>query len=407
MSGTVLRSLAGVAVAGALHAGVNLVLLRRPPAGPPVVRRPVTVVLPVRDEAGQIAGCLAAILDQRGVPDLRVVVVDDGSTDGTAVVVAGVPDPRIRLVSAGPLPDGWLGKPHACAVGAAASRDGGEGSGREGSGREGSGREGAASPGDDEILVFVDADVRLFPDAVAAAVAVLDEHGLDLVSPWPRPLTEGPAERLVQPLSPWLWITTLPLRLAERSSRPSLAAANGQFLVMTRRGYDRAGGHAAVRGEVLEDIALLRAVKRSGGRGTPIDGSRLASCRMYDGWPALREGYAKSLWASVGGSPVAGVLAAGGLTAVWVVPALAALRGSRAGLVGYAAGVAGRVASAVATGSRVWPDSLAHPVSVLLLDVLMARSVAGHRRGTLTWRGRRLEAALRAAPHDASATMDR
>ena len=112
------------------------------------------------------------------------------------------------------------------------------------------------------------------------------------------------AERLVQPLVPWLWATTLPLRLAERSPRPSLAAANGQFLVLTRaRRTSGPAGHAAVRGEVLEDIALLRAVKRSGGRGGPIDGSRLAACRMYDGWPALRDGYAKSLWAAVGGSP--------------------------------------------------------------------------------------------------------
>ena len=73
-----------------------------------------------------------------------------------------------------------------------------------------------------------------------------------------------------------------------------------------------------------------------------------------------------------------------------VVPAVAALRGSRAGLVGYAAGVAGRAVSAAATGSRVWPDALAHPVSLLAFDLLLARSVLGHRRGTLTWRGRRI-----------------
>jgi len=72
------------------------------------------------------------------------------------------------------------------------------------------------------------------------------------------------------------------------------------------------------------------------------------------------------------------------------VPPLAALRGSRAGLLGYLAGVAGRAVTAAGTGGRVWPDALAHPVSMLLLDVLMVRSVAGHRRGTLTWRGRRL-----------------
>jgi hypothetical protein len=369
VSGPLVRVLSGLSVAGALHALVNAALLRRPPADPAPVRRRVTVVLPVRDEERHVGACLATLLDQRGVDDLRIVVVDDGSTDGTAAAVQAVEDPRVRLVSAGPPPPGWLGKPHACAVGAAVAAEEGH---------------------DDDVLVFLDADVRLFPDAVAGAVAVLDAHGLDLVSPWPRPLAGTPSERLVQPLAPWLWATTLPLRLAERSPRPSLAAANGQFLVLTRTAYERAGGHAAVRGEVVEDVALLRAIKRSGGHGGPIDGSRLAACRMYEGWPALRDGYTKSLWAAVGGSPRAGLAAAGILTAVSVVPAVAAVRGSRAGLLGYAAGVLGRVASAAATGGRTWPDPLTHPVSVLVLDALMVRSVVGHGRGRLTWRGRGL-----------------
>ncbi|MGK5171363.1 glycosyltransferase family 2 protein [Geodermatophilus sp. CPCC 205761] len=357
------RGLAATAVAGAVHAAVNAALLRRPPDRPPPVRRPVTVVVPVRDEEAQVSGCLTAVLAQQGVPDLSVVVVDDGSTDGTAAAVRAVDDPRVRLVAAGDPPPGWLGKPHACA-------------------------RGAAGGADDGVLVFVDADVRLFPDAVAGAVAVLEAHRLDLVSPWPRPLTGTPAERLVQPLGPWLWVTTLPVRVAERSPRPSLTAANGQFLVVTRAAYAAAGGHAAVRGEVIEDVALARAVKRAGGRAVPVDGSRLAACRMYEGWPALRAGYTKSLWGSVGGSPAATVAVAAGLTAVWVLPPVAALRGSRAGLAGYAAGVASRAVSAAATGSRVWPDSLAHPLSVLLFDVLLAGSVAGRRRGTLSWRGR-------------------
>jgi hypothetical protein len=369
VSGPLVRGLAVLSVAGAAHAAVNAALLRRPPERPPPVRRPVAVVLPVRDEEAQVADCLAGILAQQGVPDLRVVVVDDGSTDRTAEIVASCADPRVSLVEAGPLPPGWLGKPHACAVGA------------------------AWAPGDG-LLAFVDADVRLFPDALAGEAA-----GLDLVSPWPRPLTGGAAERLVQPLSPWLWATTLPLRLAERSPRPSLAAANGQFLVVTRRAYDAAGGHAAVRGEVVEDVALLRAVKRAGGRGGPVDGSRLAACRMYEGWPALRDGYTKSLWAAVGGSPAGSVAAAAVLTAVGLVPALAAVRGSRAGLAGYAAGVAGRMVSAAATGGRVWPDPLAHPLSLALLDVLVLRSVAAHRRGTLTWRGRPVQ------PRRAQTTM--
>ncbi|HEY0507745.1 MAG TPA: glycosyltransferase [Blastococcus sp.] len=388
MSGPVLRGLAGLSVLGAVHAAVNVALLRRPPADPPPVRRPVTVVVPARDEELQIGGCVAALLDQRGVPSLRVVVVDDGSTDGTAAVVRAETDPRVQLVPADPPPAGWLGKPHACATGAGMDS-------------------GTAPDGDDGLLVFVDADVRLFPDAIAGAVAVLERHGLDLVSPWPRQLPGGAAERLVQPLQQWLWATLLPLRLAERSPRRSLAAANGQFLVVRRNAYERAGGHGAVRADVLEDIALVRAVKASGGRGVVIDGSTLAVCRMYDGWPALRDGYAKSLWSAVGGSPVAGLAASAALTAVWVLPALAALRGSPAGWMGYTAAVAGRAVAAAGTGGRVWPDSLAHPLSILLLDLLMVRSVAGQRRGTLSWRGRPLgaEPDPRAAQRSGPTTM--
>ncbi|MGY1785764.1 glycosyltransferase [Geodermatophilus sp. SYSU D00698] len=365
MSGAVVRVLSGLAVAGAAHAAVNAVLLRRPPADPPEATRPVTVVVPVRNEEAQVGDCLAAVLASARVPDLRVVVVDDGSTDGTAAVVRGTGDPRVRLVPAGDPPEGWLGKPHACWVGARTGTD-------------------------DGVLVFLDADVRVAPGALAAAAWLLEAHGLDLVSPWPRPVAGTLAERLVQPLSPWLWMTTLPLRVAERSPRPSLTAANGQFLALTRRGYLRARGHAAVRAEVVEDVALARAVKRSGGRAVPAAGATLAECRMYDGWAAMREGYGKSLWASVGGSPAASVAAAAVLTAVGLVPPLAALRGSRAGLTGWLAGVAGRAVSAAATGGRVWPDALAHPLSLLALDVLLAGSVAGHRRGTLTWRGRAL-----------------
>jgi hypothetical protein len=357
------RGGAVASVLAALHAAVNTRLLRRPPASAPAVTAAVTVVLPVRDEADQVVDCLDAVLDQRGVPGLRVVVVDDGSTDGTAGLVRSITDDRVRLLSGTPPEPGWLGKPNACAQGAAAAADA-------------------------EVLVFVDADVRLMPDAIASAVALLDAHGLDLVSPWPRQLAGSAAERLVQPLQQWLWATFLPLRLAERSPRPSLAAANGQFLVVRRPAYLRAGGHGAVRGAVIEDIALLRAVKSAGGRGVVVDGSTLAACRMYTGWPAVREGYAKSLWSAVGGRPGAAAAAAVGLSLVWVLPPVAALGGSRAGLAGYVAGVAGRAVTAAATGGRVWPDALAHPVSVLLLDVLVARSLLGRRRGELRWRGR-------------------
>jgi hypothetical protein len=377
------------------HTLVNALLLRRVPAGQSVTER-VAVLLPLRDEADRVTPCLESLLAQRGVPDLEIIVLDDGSTDGTADVVRSVAGDKVRLLHGTPPPPGWLGKPAACARLAEAAGDGG----------------GA------EVLVFVDADVVLEPDAVAGAVALLRKSGADLLSPYPRIVGAG---RLMQPLLQWSWLTFLPLRIMESSPRPSLAAAGGQWLVADRAGYERAGGHAAVRDDVLEDIGLARAVKRSGGRIALADGSRHATCHMYSSWGELADGYAKSLWASFGSAPGATVVVALLLLLYTVPPLAALLLGVYAGttaagwtdaamwadfadgtgaagvagwagaaLVAYALGVVGRMISAAATGGRTWPDPLAQPVSIAAFAVLVARSFARRRRGLLTWKGRTL-----------------
>ncbi len=247
--------LAAALVALAVHTIVNRRLLPRLSAS--TVDAPVTgvsVLLPVQDEAHHVEECLTAVLDQRGLSDLDIVVLDDGSTDGTAEVVRAVmaahpAAAKVRLLTGQSVPDGWLGKPYACHQLAAAARF--------------------------DILVFLDADVRLAPAAVATAVAALP--GFELLSPYPRIVSRGAGGRLVQPLLQWSWLTFLPLGAMRRSHRPSLAAAGGQFLVLTRSGYQRAGGHAAVRGAVLEDIELARAVKRTRGPDQH---------RRRPGWPS-------------------------------------------------------------------------------------------------------------------------
>jgi Glycosyl transferase family 2 len=372
--GRVWRALTWIGSAGAVaataHTFVNLRALRVPADDPPPARERVSVLVPARDEAARIGACLASVLDQVGVPDLEVVVLDDGSTDGTADAVrrAAGGDPRVRVLTGEPLPDGWLGKPHAC--------------------------EQLARAATGSVLVFVDADVVLAPQAVAATVQLLRAAGLDLASPYPRQIAETWSERLVQPLLQWSWLTLLPLRRAETSPRPSLSAANGQVLAVDAEAYRRVGGHGAVRAAVLDDVALVRALKAAGGRGGVVDGTWLATCRMYESWPALRAGYTKSAWAAFG-SPAGAAAVVAALGVLYVVPPLAALRGSLVGFVGYGAAVTGRYVVAERTGGRSVPDSLGHPASVVLLGWLTASSWRRHLRGDLRWKGRALPGAQR------------
>jgi hypothetical protein len=378
------RATVGVATALATaltaHTAWNARHLRRAPSptpGDPAATTRVTVLLPARDEAERIGACLGGLLDQ-DQPNLRVLVLDDGSTDGTAAVVRArvADDPRFEVLEGGhdDPPAGWLGKPWAC---------------------QRLGRAALAAEEPPDLLLYLDADVVLAPAAVRRIAALMAESGLDLASPYPRQVADTWAERLVQPLLQWSWLTTLPLRLAEGSPRPSLTAANGQVLALRPDAHARIDGHARVRGDVLEDIALARAVKASGGRATVTDGTDLATCRMYDSAGALVDGYAKSLWAAFG-SPAGGVAGTGLLTFAYVLPAAAALLGrdprTRAlGAAGYVAGVGGRVLVARRTGGRAG-DAWAHPLSILALDGLTALSWWRHRRGTLAWKGRPVHA---------------
>ena len=361
---------------GAALAGVGLGLtvlnrlsLRRPVSGE--VCEPVTVLVPARDEAARVGALLADLCAQRGVPALRVFVLDDDSSDRTFdVATAAVADDQrfVVLRGAGGPPPGWVGKQWACArlVEAAAAAAG--------------------------VLVFVDADVRLAPDALAAAVGSLRSSGLALASPWPVQVAGSWTERAIQPLLAWSWAASLPVTVANRSLRPSTAVACGQFLVVDAGAYQRVGGHGAVASSVTEDLALARALRLSGARTAVLPAGSLASCRMYRGAAELDAGYSRWLWSSYGGA--AGSVAVAGLLALaYLLPVAAVVtgRGRRWGVLGYTAGVASRLVARSMEGGRVdVAAALAHPLSVAGYLVLLVRSHRAHRRGRTAWRGRRL-----------------
>ena len=363
------------AMALTAHTAVNLRLIRRPrDEGPEIteVTERVSILVPARNEAHRIAPTLRSLLAQENLSDVEIVVLDDGSTDGTGDVIRQVigSDPRVKVIDGpdDPPPVGWLGKSWAC--------------------------QRLASEASGTVLAFVDADVEFTARAVASAVHQMRAADLDLLSPYPRQVAVTLAERLVQPLVTWTWTATLPIRLTEGRPYPSMAAANGQFLVVDARAYRIIGGHSAVAGMVLEDVGLLRSFKRQGFRGAPADGSAIATCRMYSGADEVYRGYTKSIWSAFG-PPVVAYAVVGVVVAAYVAPPLFAILGpgrrTRAwGTAGYAAGVLSRWLVARRTGERAWPDALAHPLSMAAFAGLILESLRRHRAGTITWRGRPL-----------------
>lgn len=359
------------AAALTVHTAWNLRHLRRPTAADSPISEKVAVLIPARDEESHIGPTLDSVRAQECLDQLEVHVLDDGSRDATAHIAQthAESDSRVhvqRRPDETP-PPGWLGKNYACAR--------------------------LGDSVDADILVFVDADVRLEPLAIASLVGELRSGGYDLVAPYPRQEARGRLERLVQPLLVWSWATTVPLRVAEDRQWASMSVANGQLLVFDARSYRAIGGHEAVRGDVIEDVALMREVRKAGLRAVTVDGSALATCRMYESSTDLIDGYTKSAWRAFG-SPVGSMVVNSMLVGLYVVPALAVVAGRGSartwGALGYTAGVTGRVLVARRTGERIWPDVLAHPLSISAFAFINGLSWWRHVNGTTQWKGRKI-----------------
>lgn len=328
---------------------------------PPVDRRRVSVVVPARDEAGQLPGLLATIPE-----GVEVVVVDDGSTDGTAAAarLAGA-----RVVEAGPLPEGWTsGKARACAVGA------GETSG--------------------EVLVLVDADVRLAPDALDRIVGLLDVRG-GLVSVQPFHEPGGPTEHLAALFNVVaVAATDVATPLGHRSG---VRGAFGPVLACRRADLEAVGGHEVAARRVDDDVALAAAFRGAGHEVSVRAGGEVVSFRMYPGGVRqLVEGFTKNL--------VAGVRVARPLTVALVVAWLTLLVQATVAPVRAVLGGTGGLEALglyAAVTLQVWwmarqvgrfgfLTALAFPGLLVTFLAVFARSVVATALGRVTWRGRRL-----------------
>lgn len=313
----------------------------------------------MRNESRNIDAIVPQLLAQIGLQRFEVIVLNDHSTDETAEKLSKY---SIKTVAGTELSPGWLGKNFACFQ--------------------------LSELANEEYLVFIDADVRLSENAVTATIAEMNRLQWDFASPYPKQRAHSLLEVLIQPLLQWSWFATVPLRLAEFLKVPSMAVANGQFLIIRKSAYRAIGGHETIKGDVIDDIAIARELLRAGFRGGVMEGSAVAECRMYETGSDLILGYRKSLWRAFG-SPLGSLCAILILSCSAIAPWWFALHGSLIGWIGVFAGVLSRFIVAWRTASR-WESSLVHPLSIFLLILLILWSWIGKLTGTLTWRDRRI-----------------
>ena len=225
----------------------------------------VSVIIPARNEEINLGACLESITAQTGI-SFEVIVVDDHSADRTAEIAHSYP--TVRVMAAPDLTPGWTGKNNAVIAGTAAARG--------------------------EWLLFTDADTVHLPGSLAASVAEAQQHEAALLSYSPRQIVKSLAERALMPLIfADLAATFRPSEVSNPDS--PAAAANGQFILVRKEAYDAVGGHRAVAGEILEDVALARAFKRKGYKIFFRYGGDLIETRMYRSYAQLREGWTKNL----------------------------------------------------------------------------------------------------------------
>lgn len=235
----------------------------------------LSVIVPARNEQESIAQCLKSLLAQSEPGwqlgrDWELIVVNDGSTDQTQAIARELLDAQsgARLIEAGELPAGWMGKSRSCAVGAEASRG--------------------------AWLLFTDADTIHAPGRLSIALTEAERHRVAMLSYVPLQLVDGVVAKALMALIFAELASAYPLAKVNRPESP-VAAANGQFLLVRREAYQAMGGHGLVRKTVLEDLMLAREIKRRKLGLRFRYAPEAVSARMYRSLASMRQGWIKNL----------------------------------------------------------------------------------------------------------------
>jgi glycosyltransferase involved in cell wall biosynthesis len=240
----------------------------------------VSVLIPARNEEKNINNILNDLIKQ-SYTNIEIIVFNDQSLDGTRnkVIDFTQRDSRINLMDSQGLPKGWLGKNYACYQLAQHARG--------------------------EYLMFLDADVRVGSGLFESVVAQMEQYHLKLLSIFPKQIMVTTDEKITVPLMNIILLSLLPMILTRISPRPSLAAANGQFMLFEKKAYIEIQPHEEVKTNPVEDILISRLYKKRGMKMQCMTGNDNIRCRMYNDIKEATRGFAKNLAQFFGGNHLA------------------------------------------------------------------------------------------------------
>lgn len=244
----------------------------------------ISICIPARNEERNIKKCVESAL-QQNYDNLEVLVLDDNSDDQTPEILNTLKKKypgKLAVFKGQPKPGNWLGKPWACHQ--------------------------LSQEADGKILIFIDADVWLHTKTVSRLVRTMGSDVIDFATVWPQQILGTFWEKVLIPLIYYALATLLPVAYVRKNPRwlpktirkkvgPLFAAACGQFMAFKRPAYDKIGGHKAVKSDIVEDVALAKAVKKQGLSMDMYHGVGSVFCRMYTSHQEIRDGFRKNFLA--------------------------------------------------------------------------------------------------------------
>ncbi|ADH99715.1 glycosyltransferase [Salisediminibacterium selenitireducens] len=326
----------------------------------------VSILVPMRNEERHAADCIDS-LKQLDYDALQIVIIDDGSTDETATILEEAidQDPRFSVIKGTGLPEGWVGKVHACHQ--------------------------LSKHAQGDYYLFVDADVRLEPETVQESISLMKAE-TGLLSGFPNYPLKGILGHLIVPLQHVIIHLHLPVMFANFTKWPMASAAHGAFMFFRKEAYLDAGGHEAVKQSLVEDVHITRAIKKAGWNSLLVNPTRLVTCHMYESNQEVWNGFSKNIYPGIGRNPILALLLVLFYAGTFVSPVFFALHGLFTGLfvsfIPLLLTISIKISIDVMSRQKWWLG-LFMPVSMLLLSALIFYSMyLGLAQKGFTWKGR-------------------